>query len=124
MSALTDLFEDHAYAIDDRSRACMIAPTIIPTSTRGKFPMFSARLSTLTAFAGAAILLAAVASTAANAQTKLRFGHDQPVGSMYDEGHQALKKIVAEKSAGKMQIDVFPAAQLGSEVALLEGLRL
>lgn len=87
--------------------------------------MFIARVSTLAAFAGAAILLAAALSTKdAHAQTKLRFGHDQPVGSMYDEGHQALKKIVADKSAGKIQIDIFPAAQLGSEVAMLEGLRL
>ena len=48
-------------------------------------------------------LVAAVASAAvtfdASAQTRLRFGHDQPVGSMYDEGHQALKRLVAEKTA-------------------------
>jgi tripartite ATP-independent transporter DctP family solute receptor len=43
---------------------------------------------------------------------------------MYDEGHQALKTILAEKSGGKIGIDIFPAAQLGSEVAMVEGLRL
>jgi len=73
-------------------------------------------------------LLAAVVSaglvTTASAQTKFRFGHDQPVGSMYDEGHQALKRIVSEKLGGKLQIDVFPAAQLGSELVMLEGVRL
>jgi len=83
------------------------------------------RISTVATFVGAAIFFAAtVASTAATAQTKLRFGHDQPVGSMYDEGHQALKKVLADKSAGKIQVDIFPAAQLGSEVAMLEGMRL
>jgi TRAP-type transport system periplasmic protein len=57
-------------------------------------------------------------------QTKLRFGHDQPVGSMYDEGHQALKRLAAEKSGGKLQIDIFPAAQLGAEVVMVEGVRV
>lgn len=69
-------------------------------------------------------VFAVSAATEAQAQTKLRFGHDQPVGSMYDEGHQALKRIAADKTAGKVQVDVFPAAQLGSEVAMLEGVRL
>lgn len=84
--------------------------------------MFFRPMTALAALACSAVLASGFAP--ANAQTKLRFGHDQPVGSMYDEGHQALKKILAEKSGGKIQVDIFPAAQLGSEVALLEGLRL
>ena len=71
---------------------------------------------------GLAIAFAVV--TSADAQTRLRFGHDQPVGSMYDEGHKALQKLVAEKTGGKVQIDIFPAAQLGSEIAMVEGVRL
>jgi TRAP-type transport system periplasmic protein len=70
-----------------------------------------------------AIVGAAFASDA-TAQTRLRFGHDQPVGSMYDEGHQALKRLVADKTGNKIQIDIFPAAQLGSEVAMIEGVRI
>ena len=54
----------------------------------------------------------------------LRAGHDQPVGSMYDEGHQMFKKLVEERSKGRIRVNVFPAAQLGSEVAMVEGLRL
>jgi tripartite ATP-independent transporter DctP family solute receptor len=84
--------------------------------------MLTKNMRSFTALACAALL--AVAALPAQAQTKLRFGHDQPIGSMYDEGHQAFKKILAEKSGGKLQVDVFPAAQLGSEVAMLEGLRL
>jgi tripartite ATP-independent transporter DctP family solute receptor len=60
----------------------------------------------------------------AAAQIKLRAGHDQPVGSMYDEGHKMFKKLVEERSGGKITVDIFPAAQLGSEVAMMEGLRL
>jgi tripartite ATP-independent transporter DctP family solute receptor len=75
--------------------------------------------------ATAALLALALATAPATAQDlTLRFGHDQPVGSMYDEGHQALKTILADKSGGKIGIDIFPAAQLGSEVAMVEGLRL
>jgi TRAP-type transport system periplasmic protein len=70
------------------------------------------------------LFLATAILTDGAAQTRLRFGHDQPVGSMYDEGHQALKRLVADKTGGKIQIDIFPAAQLGSEVAMIEGVRL
>jgi tripartite ATP-independent transporter DctP family solute receptor len=73
----------------------------------------------------AAFLVAAAFSAAVNAQQiTLRMGHDQPVGSMYDEGHKMLKKLVEERSKGRIKADVFPAAQLGSEVAMVEGLRL
>lgn len=57
-------------------------------------------------------------------QFRLRMGHDQPLGSMYDEGHQMFRKLVEERSAGRIKVDVFPAAQLGAEVAMLEGVRL
>ena len=57
-------------------------------------------------------------------EIRLRAGHDQPLGSMYDEGHQMFKKLVEERSKGRIRVDVFPAAQLGSEVAMVEGLRL
>jgi tripartite ATP-independent transporter DctP family solute receptor len=75
----------------------------------------------------AAVLTAttlALVSWSAAAQTTLRMGHDQPVGSMYDEGHQMLRKLIEERSGGKLKGAVFPAAQLGSEVAMVEGLRL
>lgn len=84
-------------------------------------------MSRIRAAAVAALALLAASSVAVQAaaqEVKLRFGHDQPVGSMYDEGHQALKKAVAGKTDGKIRIDVFPAAQLGSEVAMIEGMRL
>ncbi len=66
----------------------------------------------------------ALASVPAWAQITLRMGHDQPVGSMYDEGHNMFKKLVEERSGGRIKAAVFPAAQLGSEVAMVEGLRL
>jgi tripartite ATP-independent transporter DctP family solute receptor len=78
---------------------------------------------------GTAVLLAftvlVLASWPVGAQqVTLRMGHDQPVGSMYDEGHNMFKKLVEERSKGRIKAAVFPAAQLGSEVAMVEGLRL
>lgn len=58
------------------------------------------------------------------AEITLRAGHDQPAKSMYDEGHQYLARKLAERTNGRVQVQVFPAAQLGSEVAMIEGLRL
>jgi tripartite ATP-independent transporter DctP family solute receptor len=79
----------------------------------------------LVLFALAALVALPIAWAApAAAQIKLRAGHDQPVGSMYDEGHKMFKKLVEERSGGKITVDIFPAAQLGSEVAMMEGLRL
>ena len=73
----------------------------------------------------AAFLVAATFGAAVNAQQiTLRMGHDQPVGSMYDEGHKMFKKLLEERSKGRIKADIFPAAQLGSEVAMVEGLRL
>jgi tripartite ATP-independent transporter DctP family solute receptor len=67
---------------------------------------------------------ALTAWSASAQQITLRMGHDQPVGSMYDEGHKMFKKLVEERSKGRIKADVFPAAQLGSEVAMVEGVRL
>jgi TRAP-type transport system periplasmic protein len=73
----------------------------------------------------AAALAALLFAFAVSAQEfTLRAGHDQPVGSMYDEGHQMFKKLVEERSKGRVRVNVFPAAQLGAEVAMVEGLRL
>ncbi|MBR1215409.1 TRAP transporter substrate-binding protein [Bradyrhizobium sp. JYMT SZCCT0180] len=74
-------------------------------------------------FAGLVALLAASAVASAQEIT-LRVGHDQPVGSMYDEGHKMFKKLVEERSNGRIRVNVFPAGQLGAEVAMLEGVRL
>jgi tripartite ATP-independent transporter DctP family solute receptor len=73
-----------------------------------------------------ALAMAAAAGPrpAGAAEITLRAGHDQPPKSMYDEGHQFLARKLAERTKGRVQLQVFPAAQLGSEVAMIEGLRL
>jgi len=68
--------------------------------------------------------LATTPATGVAQQLRLRLGHDQPVGSMYDEGHAMFRKLVQERTGGRVRVDVFPAAQLGSEVTMIEGVRL
>jgi tripartite ATP-independent transporter DctP family solute receptor len=80
-------------------------------------------LPSAVAYVLAAVVLSVSPATQAQ-EIRLRVGHDQPVGSMYDEGHKQFKKLVEERSGGRIKVDVFPAAQLGSEVAMLEGVRL
>src|SRR5688572_11285269 len=75
----------------------------------------------------ALIAVAAIAigpATAFAQQVRLRIGHDQPAGTMYDEGHTMFRKLVEERSTGRIKVDIFPAAQLGSEVAMIEGVRM
>jgi tripartite ATP-independent transporter DctP family solute receptor len=63
-------------------------------------------------------------TVAGAAEITLRAGHDQPPKSMYDEGHQYFARKMAERTNGRVQVQVFPAAQLGSEVVMVEGLRM
>ncbi len=43
---------------------------------------------------------ASIPSGACAQQIRLRIGHDQPAGTMYDEGHTMFRKLVEERSAG------------------------
>lgn len=58
------------------------------------------------------------------ADFNFKAGHDQPVGSSYDLMMKDFAKVVEEKSDGRIAISVYPAAQLGSELELTQGLRL
>ena len=84
---------------------------------------FLARPFLIPLIAGVGALIAMPSVSQAD-EIKLRLGHDQPIGSMYDEGHNMFKKLVEERSKGRIKVDVFPAAQLGPEVAMIEGARL
>jgi TRAP-type C4-dicarboxylate transport system substrate-binding protein len=57
-------------------------------------------------------------------QLRLRIGHDQTPKSMYDEGHTRFRDLVEQRSGGRIKVDVYPGGTLGSEVVMLEGVRL
>lgn len=68
------------------------------------------------------LLLAPVASAAG--PTILRWPHSQPTDHPY---HTALTKIadtVKQKTDGRVQIQVYPAGQLGNDPAVLEGMAM
>lgn len=44
----------------------------------------------------------------------IRLSHNQPVGSPEDMGAETFKKLMEERSGGKITVDVFPQMQLGS----------
>ncbi len=58
------------------------------------------------------------------AEFNFKAGTDQPIGSSYDVMLNDFAKMVGERSNGRIAIKVFPAAQLGSELELAQGLRL
>jgi tripartite ATP-independent transporter DctP family solute receptor len=78
----------------------------------------------LSRFIAASLFAVTSASVVQAQEIKFRMGHDQPVGSMYDEGHHMFKKLIEERTKGKITAEVFPAGQLGAEVAMVEGVRL
>lgn len=77
--------------------------------------------------AGAVLALVAalgIASEPASAQTTLRLGNVQPPGMIVQQGLQRFADLVAERTDGKVEIQIFPASQLGTEQEILEGVQL
>jgi tripartite ATP-independent transporter DctP family solute receptor len=66
------------------------------------------------------VLLLVVFSSVASAQTIVRLGHVWPTTYPTAEGVALAAKIIAEKSKGQMELQVFPNAQLGSEQKIME----
>ena len=62
----------------------------------------------------AGVMLASTAIAAEYPKMNIRLSHNQPAGSPEDIGAQTFKKLMEEKSGGKITVDVFPQMQLGS----------
>ncbi|MDL2271877.1 TRAP transporter substrate-binding protein [Desulfovibrio sp. OttesenSCG-928-I05] len=71
------------------------------------------RFSTLLLVLGLTVAFCGAAWAAS--PVTLRFAADEPVGSVEDIGNQAFIKEVEEKSGGRIKIEYFPSAQLGSD---------
>lgn len=66
------------------------------------------------------LVLALSFSSAALAKTVLKYAHIYDPSHPVAIGSEMVAKIVAEKTNGEVEIQVFPASQLGSEEAILE----
>lgn len=58
------------------------------------------------------------------AEYVLRLGHLQTETHPYHKGALHFKKLVEERSAGRIRVDIFPASQLGNGRDQVEGLQL
>lgn len=71
-----------------------------------------------------ALALSMTLTVAAEAQTVLRFGHVGEVGSHFDVAGNEFAKRVKERSGGKIEVQVFPSSQLGSDKDMLQKMKL
>lgn len=70
------------------------------------------------------LFVVGVLSSAGYAKTVLKLGTSTQPSHIYNLAAEHFAKIVAEKSGGDLEVQVFPAAQLGSERDMVEGLQL
>ena len=73
-------------------------------------------------FMCAVIVIAVALTIPAFAKTVLKLGHIAEVSHPYAQGADHFAKLVAEKSGGEMEVQVFPSSQLGSQKDMTEGL--
>lgn len=82
-------------------------------------------LTVLAASAAAWLLLAVITSAPASAQTVLKMGHCCPnATSGTGQGLLKWSELVKERTKGRVEIQVYPSLQLGSEPQMIEGMRL
>lgn len=69
-------------------------------------------------------LVVALTVAPVSAKTVLKLGTSTQPSHIYNVAAEHFAKIVAEKTNGEIEVQVFPAAQLGSERDMVEGLQL
>lgn len=69
-------------------------------------------------------MFAVTACVAGEKQYKLKYAELNPNGHIMDECADKFAEIVAEKSNGRITIDVFPAGQLGDEKTMYQTLQI
>lgn len=55
------------------------------------------------------------------AEVVVKFGHLQPPGSQVDKDCHFFAELVKVRSGGKIEVQVFPSAVLGKQIAMVEG---
>lgn len=71
-----------------------------------------------------AVLTLTAFAFAAHAQTVLRYAHTASASAPAHKSALIFKERVEEKTKGALQIKIFPAGALGSDPAMLDGVRL
>src|SRR5258706_9016405 len=65
-----------------------------------------------------------IGDAAAQQKLVIKFAHHAPVTYPYQDGALKFKEVAERISGGKLEVQVFGAAQLGGERDLLEGIKL
>ena len=73
-------------------------------------------------FCTVALLAVVLGVSCASAAKVLKLGHIADPSNPYAMGAQKFADLVAEKSGGELEIQVFPSSQLGAQRDLVEGL--
>jgi tripartite ATP-independent transporter DctP family solute receptor len=74
--------------------------------------------------AAAAALLAIPAAAAAAPKYSFKLAHVITAGTPIDLGAKKFAELVKQRTNGEVEINVFPASQLGAERAIIEGVQL
>lgn len=90
------------------TRGCVMGRSFIRTALR----------------AATGLLLSVVASASFAQTTTLKAGHSAAAIEPYQAGFEEMARVAKDKSAGRLQIQVFPNSQLGQEKEMVEGLLL
>lgn len=77
-----------------------------------------------TGVASALMVSGALFASPAMAETKIRLGHVLADTHSWHVASTGFAKEVAEKTEGRVKIDVFPSGQLGSEKEVIEGMQI
>ncbi|MCW5750700.1 MAG: TRAP transporter substrate-binding protein DctP [Alphaproteobacteria bacterium] len=72
----------------------------------------------------AAAISVSAAAGVANAQTSLKLGFATAATSPYGYAAGILAEEVKQKSGGRLNVEIFPASQLGGEREMIEGLQI
>jgi len=110
-------------ASDDENRADRSACNVTATGMR-------ATRRTVLRYAGAAAAAGALSPLlvggvrAQAAAKRIRFAHPAPAAHGWQIWAEQFKKTIEEKSGGKMQVQIFPNAQMGNERDTAQAVRL
>lgn len=69
-------------------------------------------------------LLSAYASAAVAQEVRIKAGHNSPPDYIYQAAFEHFGEEMDERSGGQVKVEIFPAAQLGDELEMIEGGRL
>lgn len=99
-----------------------LAPPTAPRHRRCRIRALAAAASALGVLAASACGYQA-GPTSEGAEHVLIAGHQLAAGTSFDEGLHEFASIVNEASDGRVQVEVYPSAQLGGETDLFENMR-